>query len=158
VDDVGRVGDRVSVGSRSASDLGRFKLSPMVAEALSEADLGTFGRRVRSARLAAGLTQKDVADECGKVSSAYISRIESGTRRPSVEVLLGMSRAIGVSAAALVGMEPVDDRQASQREPIDVVLPRLLREASSLTGQRRRKLEAQILGAAARIATRLAES
>jgi tetratricopeptide (TPR) repeat protein len=50
---------------------------------------------VRAARLAAGLAQRDlVFDGC---SAAYVSRIESGARRPSLQVLRHFARLVGVS-------------------------------------------------------------
>ena len=39
-----------------------------------------LGRRIRNARIAAGMTQTDLAGD--DVSSAYVSRIEDGQRRP----------------------------------------------------------------------------
>src|SRR5690242_11042462 len=58
-------------------------------------DPRAVGVRARDARLAAGLAQRDLGfDGC---SAAYVSRIESGTRRPSLQVLRHFARVIGVS-------------------------------------------------------------
>jgi tetratricopeptide (TPR) repeat protein len=64
----------------------------------------TLGQRIKSARLAAGLTQKDLAGDA--MSTAYISRIEDGQRRPSVKALERMAHQTGTTVAALVVDEP----------------------------------------------------
>jgi tetratricopeptide (TPR) repeat protein len=56
-----------------------------LAGLLRSIDLATLGTRVRNARLAKGLTQSEVA--AGDASTAYISRIESGHRRPDGRLL-----------------------------------------------------------------------
>ena len=56
-----------------------------LAGLLRTIDLPTLGTRVRNARLAKGLTQSEVAGE--DASTAYISRIESGHRRPDGRLL-----------------------------------------------------------------------
>jgi tetratricopeptide (TPR) repeat protein len=56
-----------------------------LAGLLKDIDLPTLGSRVRNARLARGLTQAEAAGE--DASTAYISRIESGHRRPDARLL-----------------------------------------------------------------------
>jgi tetratricopeptide (TPR) repeat protein/DNA-binding XRE family transcriptional regulator len=74
-------------------------------------DAGSVGRRLREARERAGLSQRDVAfDGC---SPAYISRIESGARVPSLQVLRELARRTSVSESHLAWGEsepvtPVD--------------------------------------------------
>jgi len=53
------------------------------------------GRRLRAARDAAGLTQRDVADVGCTV--AYVSLIEKGTRVPSLQLLRAFAERLGVS-------------------------------------------------------------
>lgn len=53
------------------------------------------GRRLREAREAAGLSQRDLS--FSGCSAAYISRIEAGTRIPSLQLLREMGRRLGVS-------------------------------------------------------------
>jgi transcriptional regulator with XRE-family HTH domain len=55
----------------------------------------TLGERLRRLRRERGLTQCDLA-ETG-VSEAHISRIESGSRRPSIPVIRRLARSLGVS-------------------------------------------------------------
>jgi len=58
-----------------------------------------IGERLRTARKARGLTQRDL--QSAGVTFGYICRIERGTRMPSVEVIRRLAGALGVSAAWL---------------------------------------------------------
>ena len=65
------------------------------------------GARLRAAREAAGLSQRELAfPGC---SAAYISRIERGERIPSLQVVRELARRVGVSEAELAyGREALD--------------------------------------------------
>lgn len=63
-------------------------------------DPGVLGRRIREARLAAGLRQADVAD--GRCSTAYLSRIEAGQRRPDPKLLEQLAQSLGVTVHSLL--------------------------------------------------------
>src|SRR5947209_2495167 len=54
----------------------------------------TLRKRVRRLRLARGLTQRQLA--APGMSDAYISRIESGNRHPTLNVLRVLARRLGV--------------------------------------------------------------
>ena len=54
-------------------------------ELLRSVEPGVLGARVKAARVARGLTQAELAGD--GVSTAYVSRIESGARRPTLKVL-----------------------------------------------------------------------
>src|SRR6059058_3332426 len=56
---------------------------------------GGIGQRLRAARRARGLTQRDL--QTSGVTFGYICRIERGTRAPSVEVIRRLAEALGVS-------------------------------------------------------------
>lgn len=71
-----------------------------LAGILREVDLPTLGGRLRNARLARGLTQTEVAG--GDVSTAYISRIESGQRRPDLQLLGRLGERLGTSLEELL--------------------------------------------------------
>lgn len=58
------------------------------------------GRRIKRLRLELGLSQRDV--EAPGISYAYISRIETGERRPSIEALIALGAKLGVSALYLM--------------------------------------------------------
>jgi tetratricopeptide (TPR) repeat protein len=69
------------------------------------------GERLRTARVRAGLSQRQLAfPGC---SPAYISRIESGDRIPSLQLLRELGRRLGVTEDFLAtGTEPIADRGA----------------------------------------------
>jgi hypothetical protein len=60
-------------------------MDPNLAELSRSIDPAILGRRLRNARVAAGLTQTQAAG--GDASTAYISRIEAGQRRPDLKLL-----------------------------------------------------------------------
>ncbi|MGN6253070.1 MAG: helix-turn-helix domain-containing protein [Marmoricola sp.] len=70
-------------------------------ELLGSADAAEVGRRLRAARRARGLTQAQVATT--GLSAAYISRLESGQRRPTEKVLDELSDRLGVGVDELLG-------------------------------------------------------
>ena len=74
-------------------------------------DPDAVGKRLREARDAAGLSQRELAfPGC---SAAYISRIERGERIPSLQVMRELARRIGVSEAKLAyGFETLDQTVA----------------------------------------------
>ena len=59
----------------------------------------TIGERLRRLRTERGLSQRELAEP--GVSYAYISRIEAGTRQPSVKALRKLARKLSVSAGYL---------------------------------------------------------
>src|ERR687885_2412354 len=59
----------------------------------------TIGQRVRRLRLKRGLSQRQLA--VPGVGYAYISRIESGDREPSLKVMRILARRLGVSLEEL---------------------------------------------------------
>lgn len=71
-------------------------------------DPSAVGRRLREARHAAGLTQRELSfDGC---TAAYVSRIEAGARVPSLQILREFGKRLGVSADYLAtGQQNVAD-------------------------------------------------
>jgi transcriptional regulator with XRE-family HTH domain len=55
-----------------------------------------IGRNLSRARGALGLTQKELAAEAN-ISAQYVSKLEGEDGDPSLEVLLALSKALGVS-------------------------------------------------------------
>ncbi len=80
------------------------------AELLAQGDRAALGRRLRSARQARGLTQGEVAQDI--MSVAYLSRIESGHRRPTAPTLQALALRLDVSVESLLG-EP-DRREVDE--------------------------------------------
>ena len=72
-------------------------------------DLGMVGSRLRSLRQQRGWRLEDLAERTG-LSKAYLSRLESGERQPSLTALFGVARAYGVSFSAL--FEPEQQAQS----------------------------------------------
>ena len=68
-------------------------------------DLGMVGSRLRGMRRERGWRLEDLAERTG-LSKAYLSRLESGERQPSLTALFGVARAYGVSFSALFEPEP----------------------------------------------------
>jgi tetratricopeptide (TPR) repeat protein len=68
------------------------------------------GRRIRAAREAAGLTQRDLASE--NCSAAYISLIEKGDRVPSLQLIREFATQLGVGESYLA--RGVEDPPPSQ--------------------------------------------
>jgi transcriptional regulator with XRE-family HTH domain len=68
-----------------------------LAEALS-----SIAESLREERTRAGLTLEQLAQRA-ELSTAHLSRLESGERQPSVAALLALSRALGVSMSTLLG-------------------------------------------------------
>jgi transcriptional regulator with XRE-family HTH domain len=60
-----------------------------------------LGKELRKARLAAGLTQEELAFKAD-ISRNYVSLLELGEKSPTVQVLLRICKALGVRASALI--------------------------------------------------------
>ena len=66
------------------------------------------GERVRSLRIAAGLTQSQLGD--GRFSKEYVSQIERGKTRPSAETLEWLAARLDADPAYLLGGVNAEDR------------------------------------------------
>src|ERR1700712_1635887 len=86
------------------------------AEVLATIDPALLGRRIRAARVAAGMTQGQVAGT--EVTVGYVSRIESGQRRPDGKVLQLLGDRVGASLDALL-LGVTEDRSAAFRLELD---------------------------------------
>jgi transcriptional regulator with XRE-family HTH domain len=73
-----------------------------------DAVLGAVGPRLRALRRRRGVTITDVAATTG-ISASTLSRLESGGRRPNLELLLPLARAYGVALDELVGAPQTGD-------------------------------------------------
>jgi transcriptional regulator with XRE-family HTH domain len=70
--------------------------------------LNGVGPRLRALRTARNITLTDLAESTG-VSLSTLSRLESGGRRPTLELLLPLARAFGVALDELVDAPPTGD-------------------------------------------------
>jgi transcriptional regulator with XRE-family HTH domain len=64
--------------------------------------LSSLAESLRDERARAGLTLEQLAQRA-ELSTAHLSRLESGDRQPSVAALISLSRALGVSMSTLLG-------------------------------------------------------
>lgn len=80
----------------------------------------TIGQRLKRLRLAKGLSQRELA--APGVSYAYISRIEAGTRQPSVKALRKLAAKLGVSADFLETGSELDPAEARELRLADLEL------------------------------------
>lgn len=76
-----------------------------------------FGNRVRQLRLAAEMTQEDLAHHCG-LFRTYMSRIETGRANPTLTMIHALADSLRVPVSALFDPEkpaPASKARASKR-------------------------------------------
>lgn len=83
-------------------------MNTRLAEISRTMDAAELGRRIRNARIAAGMTQADIAGD--DVSAAYVSRIEDGQRRPEFTLLGRMAARAGITLEDLLQDSIVGDK------------------------------------------------
>lgn len=76
--------------------------------------LAAVGPRLRALRRQRGITLTDLSETTG-ISQSTLSRLESGGRRPNLELLLPLARAYGVPLDELVGAPPTGDPRVHMR-------------------------------------------
>lgn len=67
-----------------------------------------FGQSLRALRLARGMTQAELADRA-RVTTSYITRLESGSYAAGIDLVARLAAALGASVADLLPMTPPDD-------------------------------------------------
>lgn len=77
-------------------------------------DLSAVGQRLRALRQRRGSTLAEVARVTG-ISVSTLSRLESGARRPTLELLLPLARTYGVTLDELVDAPPTGDPRVHMR-------------------------------------------
>lgn len=60
-----------------------------------------LGRELREARKAAGMTQEELSFKAG-VDRSYVSQLERDLKSPTLDMLLRLCKAMGVSASEMV--------------------------------------------------------
>src|SRR5436305_12187313 len=86
----------------------------------------TIGERLKRLRLERGMSQRELASP--GVSYAYISRIEAGTRQPSVKALRRLAAKLEVSPEYLETGSDIRDEEARELKLADARLALRLRE------------------------------
>lgn len=71
-------------------------------------DIGViFGEVLRVHRMAAGISQEELAFR-SDVDRTYVSRLERGTRQPTITTMISIGLALGIPSAIL--MQEVEER------------------------------------------------
>jgi transcriptional regulator with XRE-family HTH domain len=104
----------------------------------------TIGQRLKRLRLEQGLSQRELASP--GVSYAYISRIEAGTRQPSVKALRRLGAKLGVSAEYLETGSMLDPAERRELRLADLELAIRLGESEGVE-ERLRELVDEALAA-----------
>jgi transcriptional regulator with XRE-family HTH domain len=86
-----------------------------------DALLQRFGANLRRARLAAGMTQRELATRSDITNVSFVSRLEVGTRSPNLVQLAMFTHALDVSYDALLRSLPTPLRERSTRTVIALV-------------------------------------
>ena len=76
--------------------------------------IAAAGPRLRALRRQRDTTLEELSAETG-ISKSTLSRLESGTRRPTLELLLPLARTYGVTLDELVGAPPTGDPRVHLR-------------------------------------------
>lgn len=103
---------------------------------LQSVSLTELGARIKAARLAAGLTQTQLG--APEVTVSYVSRIESGRRRPDPRVLDAFAARLGVDVQELLDGPPVPNEQESRLAVDFVALALELGDAADALAQAER--------------------
>ena len=81
----------------------------------------TFGANMKSARLRAGMTQRELAIRADISNETFISKLELGTRAPNLIQLIMLAHALNVSCEALLAHVPIPKRERSRRTMLALV-------------------------------------
>ncbi|MCZ4552189.1 helix-turn-helix domain-containing protein [Gordonia rubripertincta] len=84
------------------------------ARELTDRTLDAVGPRLKQLRQRREITLIDLAAETG-ISTSTLSRLEAGLRRPTLEQLLPLARAYGVTLDELVDAPPTGDPRINMR-------------------------------------------
>lgn len=77
---------------------------------------GVFGQRVRELRLAAGMTQEDLAERCG-LFRTYMSRIETGQANPTLTMIHALADSLGLPVVRLFENPAAPAKKAAAAPP-----------------------------------------
>ena len=77
-----------------------------------------FGKRVRSIRKAAKITQEDAAERA-HLNPKYLGEIERGEKRPSFDAILALAKALDTSPAAFFQFEKEESDERILRKRVE---------------------------------------
>ena len=104
----GATGERGTHAADRISDILADGPAPIEAEEAIRQSLAGVGARLRGLRQEQGRTLEKVAELAG-MSTSTLSRLESGKRKPSLELLLPLAGVYGLPLDELVGTPPIGD-------------------------------------------------
>jgi transcriptional regulator with XRE-family HTH domain len=80
-----------------------------------------FGKRIRTLRKAAKMTQEGAA-EAARLNSKYLGQIERGEKRPSLDAILALAKALQVSPASFFYFDREENDEKVLRKKIEALL------------------------------------
>lgn len=80
-----------------------------------------FGKRIRTLRKAAKMTQERAA-EAARLNSKYLGQIERGEKRPSLDAILALAKALQVSPASFFQFDSEENDERVLRRKIEGLL------------------------------------
>lgn len=87
---------------------------------------------IKQSRNAIGLSQEEFAEKLD-VSSTHIKHLESGHRKPSVEILFSISRLTGMSIDRLLFSE--DEKESAYTEQLNAIIDMCLEDEKKLLSE-----------------------
>ena len=80
-----------------------------------------FGKRIRTLRKAAKMTQEKAAEEA-RLNSKYLGQIERGEKRPSLDAILALAKALQVSPASFFHFDSEENDERVLHRKIEGLL------------------------------------
>ena len=80
-----------------------------------------FGKRVRSIRKAAKITQEDAAERA-HLNPKYLGEIERGEKRPSFDAILALAKALDTSPAAFFQFDKEESDEKVLRKKVESLI------------------------------------
>ena len=79
-----------------------------------DAAIDAFARSLQRRRRAQGLSQEELAHRAG-LSTSYISLLETRRRQPTLSVMVGLARELGISLTAMAQDIEASNERAESR-------------------------------------------
>lgn len=79
-----------------------------------DAAIDAFARSLQRRRRAQGLSQEELAHRAG-LSTSYISLLETRRRQPTLSVMVGLARELGISLTAMAQDIEASNKRAESR-------------------------------------------
>ena len=94
---------------------------------MDSGNMTSIGRVFRLLRIANDISARDLADKTG-LSQSFISEVEAGKKKPSLDALDKYSKALGVSKATIMYFEESDrEERFKTQELLYKILQKLLK-------------------------------